>query len=313
MPAASLIADIGGTHARFAVAQNGRFDHLRVLHTAGYPTMQEAAREFIAGLPPDLRLTRAALDVAGPVSGDTASLTNSTWSFSIAAARAELGLTELQVFNDFAATAMGIPHLGPADSVKIGGGERSAYGTIAVIGPGTGLGVGGLVHGADGWVVVPGEGGHSTMPATSREESRILDLLRDRWGHVSAERVLSGQGIRNLYEAVCILSGQPSRELSDHEITAAALAGEDATCEQTVDLFCAMLGTVAGNLAMTLGATGGLFVTGGILPHFTNRFVASGFRERFESKGRLSSYLRSIPSYLVVHPNPALVGLANLR
>jgi glucokinase len=312
MPAASLIADIGGTHARFAVAQGGRFDHLSVLDTADYPSMPAAAREFLAGLPADLHITHAALDVAGPVVGDEAHLTNSAWSFSIAAARAELGLTDLRVFNDFAATAMGIPHLEPADSVKIGAGERVEGGPIAVIGPGTGLGMGCLVHGPSGWVVAPGEGGHSTMPAATREESRILDLLRDRWGHVSAERVLSGQGIHNLYEAVCILSGQPSRGLTDREITAAALAGEDATCEQALDLFCAMLGTVAGNLAMTLGATGGLFVTGGILPHFPDRFVASGFRERFESKGRLSGYLRSIPAYLVVHPNPALVGLANL-
>ena len=312
MSAASLIADIGGTNARFAVAQDGRFDHLSVLRTAGYPTMQAAARAFLAGLPAGLNVSRAALDVAGPVSGDEVSLTNGAWSFSIAAARSELGLTELRVFNDFAATAMGIPHLGPADSIKIGGGNRVEHGPIAVIGPGTGLGVGCLVHGPDGWVVSPGEGGHATMPAATREESRIIDLLRDRWGHVSAERVLSGQGIRNLYEAVCILSGQTSRGLADREITAAALAGEDATCEQAVDLFCAMLGTVAGNLAMTLGATGGLFVTGGILPRFPDRFVASGFRERFESKGRLSSYLRSIPAYLVVHPNPALVGLANL-
>jgi glucokinase len=312
MPAASLIADIGGTNARFAVAQGGRFDHLSVLPTAGYPTMQAAAREFLAGLPADLSITRAALDIAGPVAGDVVSLTNSAWSFSIAAARSELGLTDLRVFNDFAATAMGIPHLEPADSIKIGGGERVAHGPTAVIGPGTGLGVASLVHGSDGWVVAPGEGGHVTMPAATREESRILDLLRDRFGHVSAERVLSGQGICNLYEAVCILSGQPSRGLTDRAITAAALAGEDAACERVLDLFCAMLGTVAGNLAMTLGATGGLFITGGILPHFADRFVASGFRERFESKGRLSGYLRSIPAYLVVHPNPALVGLANL-
>jgi len=312
MPAVSLIADIGGTNARFAVARDGRFDHLRVLPTGGFPSMQAAAREYLAGLPGDLKVTRAALDIAGPVSGDVVGLTNMSWSFSIAAARDELGLTELRVLNDFAATALGIPHLEPGDYMTVGGGTRVAHGTIAVIGPGTGLGVASLVHGTEGWVVVPGEGGHSTMPPATREESRILDLLRDRFGHVSAERVLSGQGIQNLYEAVCILSGQPSRGLSDREITAAALAGEDAICEQVLDLFCAMLGTVAGNLAMTLGASGGAFITGGILPRFAQRFAASEFRNRFESKGRLSGFLQSIPTYLVTHSNPALVGLASL-
>jgi glucokinase len=307
-----LIADIGGTNARFAVADGGRIDHLRVLPTGHYPTLQAAAQAFLSDLPAGVRVTSAAFDVAGPVTGDHVQLTNSGWSFSITQVMAELGLADVQVFNDFAAAAMGIPRLTPADYLQVGGGQRVEHGPIAVIGPGTGLGVGSLVFADSRWIVVPGEGGHSTMPAATREESRILDVLRDRWGHVSAERVLSGQGLENLYEAIAEIKGLAIRHLEDTEITASALSGKDADCEHVLDLFCTMLGTVAGNLAITLGATGGVFLIGGILPRFPERFAASGFRARFESKGRLSEYLRTIPTYLVTHENPAMLGLASL-
>jgi glucokinase len=312
MSTARLIADIGGTNARFAVARDGRIEHLTILATGKYPTMQAAAREFLAGLPAGLSVTRGAIDIAGPVVGDHVHLTNSGWSFSIAAAKAELGFDDLKVMNDFAAAALGIPLLPASDYIAIGGGTRQPHGPIGAIGPGTGLGVAGLVYADHRWVVLPGEGGHSTMPAATREEGAILDIMRDRFGHVSAERVLSGQGLENLYQAVAKLRGATADALSDHEITAAALAGSDAVAAHVLDLFCEMLGTVAGNLAMTLGCSGGVFLLGGILPRFAGRFAASGFRARFESKGRLSDYMRAIPTYLVTHDNPALLGLAGL-
>ena len=307
--AAKLIADIGGTNARFAIARDGRVEHLTVLPTGEFPTMQAAARTFLAGLPGDINVTRGALDMAGPIVGDRVGLTNNAWSFSIEAARAELGFDELRVVNDFAAAALGIPLLDPADIQQIGGGQRAPHGPIGVVGPGTGLGVAGLFHSNGKWVVLPGEGGHATMAPATREESRILDALRDRFGHVSAERVLSGQGLENLHAA---LIGAPLPTHTAHEITQAALDGSDATYGRTLDLFCEMLGTVAGNLAITLGTTGGVFLTGGILPRFPERFAASGFRARFESKGRLSGYMRAIPTFLVTHDNPALLGLAGL-
>jgi glucokinase len=312
MQPAKLIADIGGTNARFAIARDGTIAHARVLPTAAFPTLQAAAREFLSGLPADLRVTRAALDLAGPVVGDHARLTNGVWSFSISQVKAELGFDELVVLNDFAAAALGIPLLDPSDYIAIGGGVRDPRGPIGVIGPGTGLGVAGLVFADGRWVVLPGEGGHGTMPAATREEGAILDLLRDRLGHVSAERVLSGHGLQNLHTALCTLAGVTPPPLTDHEITAAALAGSDATSARVLDLFCEMLGTVAGNLALTLGASGGVFLIGGILPRFAGRFAASGFRARFEAKGRLAEYMRAIPTYLVTHDNPALLGLAGL-
>ena len=309
---AKLIADIGGTNARFAVAQDGRVEHLAVLPTGQYKTMQDAARAFLGGLPAGIAVARGVLDIAGPVTGDRVQLTNSGWSFSIEAARRELGFEELKVVNDFAAAALGIPRLQSAEYVQVGGGTPVPHGPIGVIGPGTGLGVAGLVFADTRWVVLPGEGGHATMPAATREEAAILDLLRDRYGHASAERVLSGHGLQNLHMALATLRGETPAPLTDHEITAAALAGSDALCGHVLDLFCDMLGTVAGNLAITLGAAGGVFLIGGILPRFADRFAASGFRARFESKGRLGDYMRAIPTFLVTHENPALLGLAGL-
>ncbi len=311
--AAKLIADIGGTNARFALAQDGRISHLTVLPTGKYPTLQAAAKDFLGGLPGDMKVTRGAVDIAGPVTGDRVQLTNSGWSFSIAEAKAQLGFDDLQVVNDFAAAALGIPLLGSDEYIAVGGGTAVAQGPIGVIGPGTGLGVAGLIHADGRWVVLPGEGGHGTMPPATREEGAILDILRDRFGHVSAERVLSGHGLQNLHQALAQRQGAPAAAITDHEITAAALSGSDPLSGRVLDLFCEMLGTVAGNLAMTLGCTGGVYLIGGILPRFAERFAASGFRARFESKGRFAGYMRAIPTFLVTHENPAMLGLAGME
>jgi glucokinase len=311
MVGSKLIGDIGGTNARFAISKKGGFDHLRVLPTGSYASMQDAARAYIAGLPSGLRPSKAALAVAGPISGGRATLTNSGWSFSIEQAQSELDLANLIVVNDFEATALAIQYLRVTDREVIGTPVSPAYGPIGVIGPGTGLGVATLVPTAGGWLQVPGEGGHATMAPATCEEGRILDLLRDRFGHVSAERILSGPGLENLYQAVCELGGVVAQSLSATEISASAVAGRDRNCARALDLFCAMLGTVAGNLALTVGATGGVYIGGGILPRLKQHFAGSGFRPRFEEKGTLSPYVKAIPTYLILHPHPALLGLAN--
>lgn len=311
MSGLSLIADIGGTNARFAVAEHGRFDHLRILHTGGYPSLADAARDYLAGLPDRLQPSRAALAIAGPVAGDRVALTNQNWSFSIAEMVVELGVDELLVLNDFAAQAMAIPYLAPSDAVQIGPGTPAPNGPIAIMGPGTGFGMSCLIAEPNGWSQLSSEGGHATMPPATDEESRILEVLRARYGHVSVERALSGHGLTNLYAAVCDLADVPARPLDPGEVTAEALAGEDLYCVQALDLFCAMLGTAAGDLALTLCATGGLYIAGGIVPRIREYFAASEFRARFTAKGRLSKYLEAIPTYLILHPWPALVGLAN--
>jgi glucokinase len=313
MSDAKLIADIGGTNARFALARGGTIEGLKVLPTHGYKTLADAARAYLAEMPDAASVKRGAFDMAGPVVGGHAQLTNGGWAFVIEELRRELGFDDLKVVNDFAAAALGIPHLEPSDVIQIGAGTREEFGPIGVVGPGTGLGVGGLVHSAQGWVVIPGEGGHVTMGAASEEEARLLAILRGKFGHVSAERVLSGQGIENLYDAVREEAGRPGPHRPASEITPAALSGADADASRALDIFCAMLGTIAGNLALTLGATGGVYLIGGILPRFPDRFAASGFRARFEDKGRLAPYLRPIPTYLVTHENPALPGLAGMQ
>lgn len=309
-----LIADIGGTNSRFAVGQAGRFTHVLELRNAEHASFQDAARYFLSRLPRGMQISQAALAVASRVSGDVVSLTNCHWSFSIAALRDELAFSELRVINDFEAIAMAVPYLGLEERMVIGPDNLAAtHGPIAVVGPGTGLGVAGVIPASDGWIAVATEGGHVTMAAATREEARILDILRERWDHVSAERVLSGPGLENLYTALRVLDGAGSAPLGAAEISAAMLDRNDPYSARAFELFCCMLGTVAGNLALTFGAKGGVYIAGGILPRFKEAFAASGFRARFERKGRLSALLQSVPTYLIVHPQPALSCLARLQ
>ena len=307
-----IIGDIGGTNARFAIARGGSYSHVARLEDSKYPTIQEALRDYLRGLPSDAHPRQGALAIAGPVSGDTVKLTNQSWSFSTKALKSELQLSQLVVVNDFVGTAMSVPHLPPKDRQLVGSAAPTDSGAIGVIGPGTGLGVSTLVRSASGWIVLPGEGGHATMCGASDEEDRILDILRARWPHVSAERVLSGGGIVNLYETICSLRGEIPDSLAPAEISHRALHGTDDACVQAIGHFFAMLGTVAGNLALTVGATGGVYIAGGIVLRLKEAFEVSRFRERFEEKGRLRPYLRKIPTYLILEETPALLGLANL-
>jgi glucokinase len=244
--------------------------------------------------------------------GDVVALTNLSWRFSISELKTSLTLSSLRVINDFAAASMSVPYLPTQDLFTVGPQCPDAAGTIGIIGPGTGLGVGGLLPNAGQWLPWAGEGGHVTMPSLTPEEDAILAVLRKRWNHVSAERVLSGGGLVNLYEALCVVGGLAPRPMSPADITEHAIRGTDPVCVKAFQHFCAMLGTVAGDLALTLGATGGIYVAGGILLRFKEAFAASGFRERFESKGRLSSFVAKIPTRLILEESPALLGLANM-
>jgi glucokinase len=307
-----LIADIGGTNARFAVAKNGQYSQVKRVEVDHYVGIQAAVREYLKELPGDLRPTIGVIDIAGPVSGDRVKLTNQNWSFSTAALKDELGFTQLVVVNDFVGAAMAVPFLPQAELYLVGSAQPSAHGAIGVVGPGTGLGMSTLVPNDGGWMLLPGEGGHVTMSPATKEEGRILDFLREGFPHVSAERVLSGAGIVNLYKAVCALQGRTPSLFSPAEVTERATLKADSLCVEAFSHFCAMLGTVAGNLALTVGATGGVYIAGGILPRFREAFANSLFRERFEAKGRLRDYLKKVPTYLILEESPALLGLANL-
>lgn len=300
-----LIGDIGGTHSRLALAGAG-ISKVKVYDNAGFPGLDAVIEDYLRGLDAAERPASAALAVASPVGGDQVRLTNLGWGFSIKDYRRRFGFNALHVLNDFAAAALAIPALGNDDVVAVGGGEAVPGRPVGIIGPGTGLGVAALVPSGDTWIPVAGEGGHVTLPPATDEEDRIITTLRRRRGHVSAERLLSGSGLALLYQ---VLAGAEAGLPAPEAITRLALSGEDPLAVRALDHFLAMLGTVAGNLALTLGAQGGIYLAGGILPKLAARLQDSLFRQRFADKGRYRGYLEAIPTLLITRDNPALLGL----
>jgi glucokinase len=311
---AALVADIGGTNARFAiVGKTGAPTRLGVLACGDFRNLGDAVEAYLGSITLAERPACAAIAVASPVTGDRITLTNrKSWSFSTEALQRRLGLQDLTVVNDFIAIALAVPALKPVDLHKIGPGKAMAGAPIAVLGPGTGLGVSLLVPDGRRWLPVATEGGHVTLPATDEQDEALITLLRSRFGHVSAERVLSGPGLVNLYDAVCAAAGKPAAPLTPAQITDRGLSGKDRLARATLDRFCALLGTVAGDLALTTGALGGLYIAGGIVPRFARHLARSPFRARFEAKGRFKSYLRRIPVHVVTADQPALKGLSRL-
>lgn len=311
-----LVGDIGGTNARFGWVADVRqgVQHVGTLPVAGQAGLAEAVRCYLDGLAAVLGTApatprRAALAVAAAVAGDVIDLTNGHWRFSRAALQAEFGLDALLVLNDFEALALSLPRLRPEQLRRHGSGS-TRLGTMAVIGPGTGLGVAGVTPLARGWLALPGEGGHATLCASDDFESALLQHVRRDHPHVSAERLLSGLGLPVLHQAVAAMMGMAAPALAAPELVARGVAGSDALCSRTLDVFCALLGGFAGNVALTLGARGGVYIGGGIVPRLSDRFFASRFRERFEAKGRFQPYLAAIPTALIIDTLAALGGAA---
>jgi glucokinase len=306
-----LVADIGATNARFGlVSPKGAVRHTRTLAVADHPTIADAITAYLGEIGPLPRPRQGAIAIASAITGDRVAMTNHPWSFSISGLRAQLGLARLEVINDFTALALALPHLSPQERQPIGGGTAVAGAPIGVLGPGSGLGVSGLVPTAAGWIPLAGEGGHATMATASDRESAVLSRMRLHFDHVSAERVLSGPGLINLYNTLAALDGVSSRGYTAAQITDPETGAADPLCAEATSLFCAMLGTIAGNLALTLGARGGIYIGGGIVPRLGQRFAQSPFRERFEAKGRFSEYLAAIPTWVVTHPLPTFLGCA---
>jgi glucokinase len=308
-----LLADIGGTNVRFALQSPGGKPHsFAVSRSEGHRSLTAAIRDYLGRFDTRPDLSAAAFSVAGPTGGDVFEFTNSPWTFSQRQIRKAFGLERLEVINDFAAAALAIPHLSPSDWRKIGRGKRVPGTPIAVVGPGTGLGVSCLVPTSTGFRALETEGGHVTLPPFNDYEAGVLGFLRPKFGHVSAERALSGPGLVNLYMAVAPLEGRPSQRLAPSTITRRAASGDCPVCAHVIDLFSEMLGTVASNLALSVGARGGVFIAGGVVPKMGTTFDGRRFRRRFEDKGRLSGYLRQIPTYVVTRSTPAFLGLAHL-
>jgi glucokinase len=311
-----LVADIGGTNVRFGIVSDSSLAaaDVRRLRCADYPGPAEAARFYLEELarargPAFVAPRWAAFAVATPVGQDRIELTNSPWAFSRRETEHTLGLDGLLMLNDFEALALSLPSLQPAQ-LRAHGALPVARGTLAVLGPGTGLGVGGLIEAEGGWRAIAGEGGHVTLPAADDFEAEILRVVRTEYEHVSAERLLSGIGLPLLHRAVATVRGVAAPALDAEQIGSRGAAGADPVCEQTLATFCALLGGFAGNVVLTLGARSGLFIGGGVVPHFADYFFASRFRERFESKGRFRAYLESVPTALITEPHAALTGAA---
>ena len=314
-----LVADIGGTNARFGWVAGPRegIQHVRVLPVNEHASPAAAARAYLAQLQPMLGAgysapRRAAMALATAVAGDQIELTNAHWSFSRTRTQLDLGLDVLLALNDFEALALSLPRLTAAQLRPWPGtlATTEPDGVLAVIGPGTGLGVGAVVRTRQGWVALPGEGGHATLAAADDFESDLLTFVRREHAHVSAERLLSGIGLPTLHRAVAAVLGTAPAGLNTEAIVEHGLSGADAVCSRTLDAFCALLGGFAGSVALTLGARGGVYIGGGIVPRLGERFFNSRFRERFEAKGRFQPYLADIPTALITDTLAALSGAA---
>ena len=310
-PPPRLIADIGGTHARFALAEaDGSIGSPQVLRCADHPDLVSAARAYLAGHP-DLHPDIAGIAIATPVDGDAVRMTNHHWAFSIEATRQALGLDRLCVLNDFTALALALPRLADHELRPFGGGERRPRAPLALLGPGTGLGVSGLLPCGDGgWQPLHSEGGHVTLAAgDDREAALIADVRRDH-PHVSAERLLSGPGLVLIHDALRRLDGLPPAAVTPAGIAGAAAERRCPVCTESAALFSGLLGSVAGNLALTLGSLGGVYLGGGVIGGLGPAFDRAAFRARFEAKGRFSGYLARIATVEIVAEHPALRGVA---
>ncbi|MFG1496373.1 glucokinase [Saccharospirillum sp. HFRX-1] len=319
-----LIADIGGTNARFALAPINTFDPatgpqltegdlvaVAGLNGAEYDTIADAIRAYLAGPAADYdRPEHAVMAIACPTDQDRITMTNHTWSFSVRELQADIGLASLHFINDFNALANSIPHLTADDVVKIGRGEGLPGWPMAVTGPGTGLGVAGLAFSETGPVTLQTEGSHVNFAPSDAVEIDILRFLMNRYERVSAERLISGMGLENTYQALCDRQGVAPQSLKAADISQRALDRADPLCEEALARFCAILGSYAGDVALMMGAKGGVYIAGGIVPRFVDYFATSQFRARFEAKGRLRGFVESVPTYVVVSKQPGLLGAA---
>jgi glucokinase len=307
-----LLADIGGTHARFALQRRGRRPgRFRVLETGAYPGLAPALKAYLGNWP-GIRPEAAALAVAAPLTGDRVRFTNAAWSFSRSALPRRTGIARVHVLNDFEALAWGLPGLAGKDLAKIGRGRRDGGTPQAVFGPGTGLGVACYVpEAAGGPAALATEGGHATLAAGTDREAAAIASMRRRFGHVSAERVLSGPGLANLYGSLAALDGGVGANVAaPSAIARAARAGRDAHAVEACAMFSALMGQVAGDLALQFGARGGVYVAGGVIKGLGAVFDRRAFRRRFEAKGRYKGWLAAVPTFLITHPRPAMAGLA---
>ena len=303
-----LLADIGGTYARFTLeVAPGVFEHKVSMLCADYPDFYSAVSSYLSKLKLG-PIKNCAVAIANPVAGDLVQMTHCHWHFSIEQMRERLQLDKLMVVNDFTALAMALPSLLPHQRRQVGAGTAVPRSVVGLIGAGSGLGVSGLIPADDGWIALGTEGGHASFSPHDEREVWILQYVWRQFPHVSFERLLCGPGIELIYRALVERAGVTAQALSTPDIAQRAVEGSDPLCVETIDAFCAMLGTAAANLAVTQGAFGGIYIGGGIVPQLGTLFDQSRFRERFEEKGRLSDYMKAIPTFVITSSDATFVG-----
>jgi len=310
IPSRALVADIGGTNARFAVVNLHTLElsGVRSFPNADHPGLAEAIRFYLKDV--DETVAHAGLAVAAPLLEDKVQLTNAPWSFSQSTLAGEAGLEGVHLLNDFEALSLSLPYLTGEELHQIGGRDPVEHAPKAVLGPGTGLGVASLVWSPSGWIALPSEGGHVTLGAETESELALVERLRKGRERLSVERALSGPGLTDLYQAVAASHGHPAETLAPFEVEQLALSGNDEIAEEALDIFIAWLGRFAGDVALVVGARGGVYLGGGIAPKLLSRLIQGDFREAFERKGRMEEFVAPIPVYVILAEFPALKGAA---
>lgn len=313
-PESFLVADIGGTNARFAVASGSArsgftLSHICRLKNEDFEHLRDAASAYLQTYPGP-KPQRACFAVAAPIAPGPIKLTNSTWRFDAAGLAPTIGLDELLLVNDFAAQARGAP-LAPSEDVAVlNPGQAVPETPCAVLGPGTGLGLGLLIPHGGNILVVETEGGHAGFAPRTGQEVAVGKFIADEYGYVSWERLLSGRGLVNIHRALCAQAGLPWSGERPEDITASALADPASMCGRVVDLFCACLGAFAGDVAVLSGARSGVYLAGGILPRIRVLLENSPFLQRFSRRGPMTRYAEAIPVKLLLTDSAALLGAA---
>lgn len=307
----ALIADIGGTNARFGIVDQSGLHDLQTLECKDYGGPAEAAQTYLKNLNKNIAPSVGVFAVAGPVMGDLVNFTNLRWSFRASRVQSELKLDYFEIMNDFKAVALAIPDIDSSLIQKIGGGEKIEGQAIGVLGPGTGLGVASLIWDGEQYIAQPGEGGHVTMAARSLREFQIFEELKVKYHHISAERVCSGKGLENLYAAIRALDKKSAPDRTAKQISKDGMSGACVICKEALDLMLLFLGRRAADLAVTLNAHSGIYIAGGIPTKLGDYFLKSKFMEEFQSKGRMSEKMKQIPVYMVQHDAIGLLGVTS--
>jgi glucokinase len=304
-----LIADVGGTNIRLATVTDTGITDIEKYQCGEFVSIQAAIEHYFAEHA-DKVFSAACIAIAGPVNQEEIRFSNNPWVFSKSELKAALGFKHLLVINDFTAVAHSLPVLKDEQIIQLGSGFPIENGNIAVFGPGTGLGVEHITHTDKGWQTLDGEGGHVDFAPVDETDVVIWSYLQKHHGRASAEEVMSGRGIVNIYKALAEHEGLEPIYNEAAVITESALTGLCPVCEKTLAQFCKIMGSFAGNLAMNLATTGGVFIGGGIAARFTEYLKDSDFRTRFESKGQMSAYIKDVPTYLINEPDHGLLGAA---